>query len=94
MRKIIITATAVTVLALAGCGQQWDDEHGKGDAPVRNQKGDDTPADVTNFPDNFGNVATKCVAGVAGWRAFVTTNGKGSSFLVVQADPACKVARA
>lgn len=56
-------------LLLTGCSQ--DDERGKGDAPVKGEAGEDTAAEVYNFPDGFGNLATKCVGD--GKRGYVTT---------------------
>ncbi|WP_206438978.1 hypothetical protein [Streptomyces scabichelini] len=56
---------------LTGCSQEHDDERGKGDAPVKGKAGEDTPAEVYNFPDGFGNLATKCVGD--GKRGYVTT---------------------
>jgi len=57
--------------ALAGCRLD-DDSKGMGDAPVLNQRGDDTPTEVFNFPDHFGNLATKCVG--HGLRGYTTTH--------------------
>ncbi|WP_190191854.1 hypothetical protein [Streptomyces minutiscleroticus] len=73
--------------ALAGCSQEHDDERGKGDAPVAGRKGDDTPAEVFNMPDGFGNLATKCVG--HGFRAYVTTNATGPSNVQIVEDEAC-----
>lgn len=81
-------AIAATLMCLlAGCGQAHDDHRGKGDAPVAGRSGDDSPASVTNFPDAFANIATKCVAGAPGYRAFITTRNAAP---VVLPDPACK----
>ncbi|SEG68707.1 hypothetical protein SAMN05216223_108117 [Actinacidiphila yanglinensis] len=74
----------IALPALAGCSS---DKRGTGDSPVANHRGDDTPANVTNFPDQFANIATKCVAGAPGFRAFVTTRDAAP---VVLADPTCK----
>ncbi|ABW15741.1 hypothetical protein Franean1_6404 [Parafrankia sp. EAN1pec] len=66
-----VTATCVSLLVLlSGCGD--DDKRGMGDAPVLNRRGDDTPAEVFNFPDHFGNLATKCVG--HGLRGYTTTH--------------------
>lgn len=63
---------AVAVVALlAGCSQHYEDQRGKGDAPVQGKAGDNTPAEVYNFPDGFGNLATKCVG--EGKRGYATT---------------------
>lgn len=79
-----LAAIALAVAALSGCAS---DKRGMGDAPVANHRGDDSAADVTNFPDHFANIATKCVAGAPGFRAFVTTREAAP---VILADPACK----
>ncbi|PAZ15771.1 hypothetical protein CLM62_12110 [Streptomyces sp. SA15] len=72
---------------LVGCSQEYDDERGKGDAPVKGRKGDDTPAEVYNMPDGFGNLATKCVG--HGFRAYVTTNADGPSNIQIVEDASC-----
>ncbi|WP_439678475.1 hypothetical protein [Embleya sp. MST-111070] len=82
----VVPCALAGVLLLAGCAGD-DDERGKGDSPVANQRGDDTPAQVFNFPDGFGNLATKCVG--HGFRAYVTTNASGPSNVQVVADAAC-----
>lgn len=56
---------------LTGCSQEHDDERGMGDAPVKGNAGEDTAAEVYNFPDGFGNLATKCVGD--GKRGYATT---------------------
>ncbi|MEU6851091.1 hypothetical protein ABZ901_14320 [Actinacidiphila alni] len=81
---IAVASVAIAVSALSGCSS---DKRGKGDAPVANHRGDDSPANVTNFPDGFANIATKCVADAPGFRAFVTTRDAAP---VIIADPACK----
>ncbi|WP_432133787.1 hypothetical protein [Streptomyces sp. bgisy154] len=81
-------ALVLTVGALlAGCSQEYQDERGKGDAPVEGGKGEDTPAEVYNMPDGFGNLATKCVG--HGFRAYVTTNATGPSNVQVVEDKSC-----
>ncbi|MFF4657423.1 hypothetical protein [Streptomyces sp. NPDC001381] len=62
---------AVLVLALGGCAQRYYEERGKADAPVAGRAGEDSAAEVYNFPDGFGNLATKCVG--KGERAYATT---------------------
>lgn len=81
---IAVLSTVIAVSALSGCSS---DKRGTGDAPVANHRGDDSPANITNFPDGFANIATKCVAGAPGYRAFVTTRDAPP---VILADPACK----
>ena len=73
-----------------------DDTEGLGDAPVATistgqRGGDDSPATVTNMPDTYGNLATKCVAGAPPWRVIEGTNTSytGSNFVVVQDPKAC-----
>lgn len=73
---------AVLLLSLSACSK------GMGDSPVSNGgHGDDSPASVTNFPDHFANIATKCVAGAPGYRAFVTTRNAAP---VILPDASCK----
>ncbi|SHN36922.1 hypothetical protein SAMN05216499_14830 [Actinacidiphila paucisporea] len=81
---VAVVSAVVVVTAASGCSS---DRRGMGDSPVSGHQGDDRPADVTNFPDGFANIATKCVAGAPGYRAFVTTRDAAP---VVLADPACK----
>lgn len=93
---VLLMAAAVLglLISLTGCSSSgpgsYDDKRGKGDAPVSGGKGEDSPATVTNMPDGFGNVATKCVAGASGWRVFVTTNtGYAPSMMRIEADHSC-----
>lgn len=63
---------------------------GRGDAarfPTENIDGRSADT-ITEMPDGFGNIASKCAAD--GYRAFVTTKANGASALYVIADPACK----
>ena len=86
---LLLAAVIVFVIAVSGCSS-YDDKHGKGDAPVAGNKGDDSPATVTNLPDGFGNIATKCVAGASGWRVFVTTNTSSApSMMHIESDHSC-----
>jgi hypothetical protein len=88
-RKATAGAALGAVLALtmlSGCSE-YDDKRGKGDAPVAGNSGDDAPAEVFNFPDGFGNVATKCVG--HGNRAYVTTNNNAPSNLQIIKDASC-----
>lgn len=64
-------------------------DRGRGDAPrVTKQQIDGRTADgVSEFPDGWGNVATKCVWN--GYRAFQTTKANGASSLVIVVDDAC-----
>jgi hypothetical protein len=61
----------LVVLVVSGCSEKHYDERGKADAPVAGRAGEDSPAEVYNFPDGFGNVATKCVGD--GRRGYATT---------------------
>ncbi len=78
---ILSILSAVGVLVLAGCGAVE-----KQDAR-RSTEVDRSPAAIVAMPDDFGNVATKCVGG---FRVFVTTNIDDPSSLFVAADPACR----
>lgn len=82
-------ALVIALFGVTACSE-YNDERGKGDAPVAEKRGDDTPKYVTNNPDGFGNVVTGCVNGATGWRYFATTNASGPSNLVVRGDKACK----
>lgn len=65
MRLVLST---LLVLSLAACtGQsEFEQERGRGDAPVGEVNND--PADITNFPDGYGNIASKCDGN--GWHIF------------------------
>ncbi|MFJ8112922.1 hypothetical protein [Streptomyces sp. NPDC096132] len=72
MRRVSAAGlVALLVLALGGCSREHYDERGKADAPVAKGAGEDSPAEVYNFPDGFGNLATKCVG--KGKRGYATT---------------------
>lgn len=64
---------ALLLVGVAGCSS-YNDHRGKGDAPVANRKGDDTPVPCTNMPDSFPNVCAKCVADFAPWAITTTTD--------------------
>ncbi|MFG2025469.1 hypothetical protein [Streptomyces sp. NPDC048825] len=91
MRRVraSVWAAALALTAgslLVGCSQD-DDKRGMGDAPVQGRKGDDSPAEVYNMPDGFGNLATKCVG--HGFRAYVTTNAGAPSNVQIVEDKTC-----
>lgn len=87
---VALVATVTVFAGLTACSD-YNDERGKGDAPVANRSGEDSPKHITNNPDGFGNVATGCVAGATGWRYFVTTStDKNPSNLVVVTAPECR----
>ncbi|WP_282700260.1 hypothetical protein [Streptomyces sp. CC219B] len=85
LRRVILMIAAIGLVT--GCSQRYNDERGKGDAPVQGRSGDNTPAEVFNMPDGFGNLATKCVG--HGFRAYVTTNAGGPSNLEIVPDRSC-----
>ncbi|MFF0567528.1 hypothetical protein [Streptomyces sp. NPDC004041] len=58
-------------LLLSACYAHVEGEPGEADPLVRGGAGENTPAEVFNMPDGFGNLATKCVE--VGKRAYVTT---------------------
>jgi hypothetical protein len=87
MNKRVISGGLMAAVLLSGLTACSSESRGTGDAPVAQRKGDDSPASVTNFPDGFANIATKCVAGAVGYRAFVTTRVAAP---VILPDPSCK----
>jgi hypothetical protein len=95
--KLIAAGVAISGVAfVAGCGttgiDSLDDPRGKGDAPVT--AADDSGAYVTNMPNGFGNIATKCLNGAPGFRVAVTTRGVGDqgvpASMVIVPDEACR----
>jgi len=78
-KRIVMTVAGAVVigLGLSACSQ-YNDERGKGDAPVYQKSGDDSPAFVTNMPDGFGNISAKCLYGFPGMA--VVTNTKKIQF--------------
>ncbi|WKE70351.1 MULTISPECIES: hypothetical protein [unclassified Streptomyces] len=104
MRRLsasLAVAGVCAALLLSGCSRQHYEERGKADAPVAGRAGEDSPAEVYNFPDGFGNLATKCVG--AGRRAYATTRSVRQkddddteiipAHAVIVDDPTCRVAR-
>lgn len=90
MKKILTAVACAGLLFTATACSEHNDERGKGDAPVANKRGEDTPKYVTNNPDGFGNVVTGCVYGAQGWRYFATTKGSHApSNLKVEKDESC-----
>lgn len=91
MKKIVSGGLMAAVLLLGATGcSEYNDHRGKGDAPVANRSGEDSPKAVTNNPDGFGNIVTGCVAGSSHFRYFATTStSKYPSNIVVLADPKC-----
>jgi len=89
-KKAIVLAAGLMVIGLGATAASCDSK-GTGDSPVAkingHKGGDDSPANVTNFPDHFANIATKCVNGSPGFRAFVSTRNAAP---VILPDPSCK----
>jgi len=85
IKRLIMPAVLVVFLA-AGCGytNSRNESRGRGDAPVG--KVDDSPKDIIQFPDRFGNVAHACDG--HGHRIFVTTNDPNKHLQVID-DPSC-----
>lgn len=81
---VAVAAAALTVAAVAGCSG-YNDARGKGDAPVGHS--DDSPAEILNMPDGFGNVASKCDG--HGHRVFVPTHDKTDPPITVVDDSSC-----
>ncbi|MFI9809260.1 hypothetical protein ACIHEJ_33770 [Streptomyces sp. NPDC052301] len=71
MRRLNAAVAVCVLLLVGGCSRQHYEERGKADAPVAGRAGEDSPAEVYNFPDGFGNLATKCVG--EGKRGYATT---------------------
>lgn len=95
MKRRMIAVVAAILLAATGC-QGDEDDKGLGDAPVATatsgkKAGDDSPATITNMPNYYGNVATKCVAGAQPWRIIEGTNTDyaPSNFILVQDPKKC-----
>ncbi|MEU0939804.1 hypothetical protein [Embleya sp. NPDC005971] len=95
-RWALVVSVVLVLGAVTGCSQKYYDERGKADGPVLGGRGDDSPAEVFNFPDGFGNLATKCVG--PGKRAYATTKGSvsiGEDEVIIPAnavivdDPSC-----
>ncbi|MEW2273473.1 MULTISPECIES: hypothetical protein [Streptomyces] len=104
MRRLsasLAVAGVCATLLLSGCSRQHYEERGKADAPVAGRAGEDSPAEVYDFPDGFGNLATKCVG--AGKRAYATTKFVQQkddddveivpANAVIVDDPTCRAAR-
>ena len=87
MKKIVIAASALTLVSLVGCGTKAAEPFQ--DAP-RGQN-NTRPADTITFPDGFSNVASKCDGPN---RVYVVFKGDLAygSVNVVPNDPRCKSA--
>jgi hypothetical protein len=80
--KIGIVILAVAAGSVAGCGS---DEQGTKDAP--HGPGDNSPALIYNMPDNYPNVASKCMGN--GYRGWVVTHSRSDSPVVLRPDKKC-----
>ncbi|AXE23422.1 hypothetical protein C0216_08035 [Streptomyces globosus] len=69
VRRALVAFTLA--LLLSACYAHVEVEPGGADPLVGGGSGENTPAEVFNMPDGFGNLATKCVG--VGKRAYVTT---------------------
>jgi len=89
-KLMMIAMLAVLTVGATACSN-YNDTRGKGDAAVTDgyghRKGNDSPKQVTNFPDGYANIATSCVA--PGFRAFITTGTNKTGIPVIVADPKC-----
>lgn len=86
MKKLLIPSLTIVALSACGVTDKINEDRGRGDAGVSSVE--DSPKQVIQFPDRFGNVATACVEGN---RVFVTTRTEnvGVQLEVVAADPSC-----
>jgi hypothetical protein len=74
MKRLVGGLMAALLLFGAVACSDYNDERGKGDAPVAGRKGDDSPVPCTNMPDGFANVCAKCVYHFAPWAITTTTD--------------------
>jgi hypothetical protein len=84
-RHLVGAGLLTVALAVGGCSQ-YNEARGKGDAPIGAHN--DAPADVTNFPDGFGNVATKCST-IPGKRIWMATHGGAARTFTIENDESC-----
>jgi hypothetical protein len=82
--RIWAGAALLIAIPVAGCSG-YNNARGKGDAPVGTS--DDSPAQILNMPDGFGNVAMKCDG--HGHRVFVPTHAKTDPPVTVVDDASC-----
>ncbi|MCU0270468.1 MAG: hypothetical protein MUF83_17720 [Acidimicrobiales bacterium] len=83
-RHVIIASTAalgVGVVLGVGCSE-YNDERGRGDAPIG--KFNDSPAYVVNMPDQFHNIAIRCVGGNG-----IYAHTREAAPTVIVDDPLC-----
>ena len=79
----VIAVIAVFIATLAYVNEERKTDRGRGDSGITEI--DRTDAHVYEMPDEFGGLASKCVAD--GWRGFTTTND-GGAFAVP--DESCR----
>lgn len=85
MKRMIIAAGAVALLALTGCGDKQTERFR--DAP-RGATTNNDPADVFTMPDGFSNGASKCDHGNRVYVIFKGDSAYGGIDVVPQ-DPTC-----
>jgi hypothetical protein len=84
----IVAALAVTA-ALSGCGvNEYKEDRGRGDAPVSTENNDD-PANIVSMPNNFANVAYKCVGPDMVYVTSRPSDSAGHGIFVVPNHPDC-----
>lgn len=79
--RLTIAAVVTAALLVAGC-DNYNNERGRGDAPV--ESSDDSPAVIINFPDQFHNIAFKCMGGNG-----LYTHTREAAPVVIVDDPEC-----
>jgi hypothetical protein len=86
---VVAVVMFFVMMGVTGHGEKFKRERGRGDAPRTAQEHIDTrPADwVVNFPDGFGNIASKCID--TGLRGYITSKANGASDLETRIDPTC-----
>ena len=84
--KYLAVAACLLLFSVVGCSKQHYEERGKADAPVSGRHGENSAAEVYNFPNGFGNLATKCVG--KGQRGFATTRSISSDDKTPEIVPA------
>lgn len=81
-RYTALTICTAALTLTAACGS---DHRGTKDAP--HGPGDNSPAQIYNMPDDYPNIASKCVGN--GYRAWVTTHDSTDSPPVLRPDKTC-----
>lgn len=83
MNKRVVLVVGAAVVVASSCSS-YNDKRGRGDAPIG--KYNDGPAYVLNMPDEFMNVAFRCL-GENG----VYTHTRAAAPVVIANDPNCAV---